>query len=84
MGQGGLSECHPQGDSALQLWQLVGQHRVGSFPAQTGVENTPLNVCRDSISGIVGKFQSARAFPSQRALTIECSPMVGLVKAMNL
>ena len=55
-----------------------------SFPAQMGIENPPLNVCRDSISGIVGKFQSARAFPSQRALTIECSPMVGLVKTMNL
>ena len=55
-----------------------------SFPAQTGVENPPINVCRDSISGIVGNFQSAKAFPGQRALTIECSPMVGLVKAMNL
>ena len=57
---------------------------ISFFPAQMGIKNPPLNVCRDSISGIVGKFQSARAFPSQRALTIECSPMVGLVKVMNL
>ena len=38
-----------------------------------------LLICRGSISGTVGSFQSERAFSGQRALPIECS-LVDVVK----
>ena len=49
------------------------------FVTQTGVETAPL-LCRASISGTVGSFQSGEAFTGQRALSIEG---VGVAKVMK-
>ena len=43
-----------------------------------------LSPCRDSISVFLGSFWSVGVFFGQRALTIERSVRVGVVRVMNL
>ena len=59
-------------------WSMPGGPFV-CFLAQTGVEML-LSPCRDSISGILGSFQSGGTFSGRRALAIEGLLMSGCVQ----